>query len=121
MLFAGVLVAGAGFVLAGRRVERTVYRPDPWRAAGVVVAASASGRRRSCSRASRIDPTQPESVADLRWRWRWSGAPMLVALVWHDPPPVLASAGPRALIGPIRTDDARHALAARRDRTGEFA
>src|SRR5262245_38599424 len=30
MLVGGVIVAGAGFVLSGRRVERTVYRPDPW-------------------------------------------------------------------------------------------
>lgn len=31
MLGAGVAVAVAGAVVAGRRVERTRYRPDPWR------------------------------------------------------------------------------------------
>jgi energy-coupling factor transport system permease protein len=30
MLLGGVLVAVAGLVSAGRRVERTQYRPDPW-------------------------------------------------------------------------------------------
>lgn len=45
MLGAGVLVAVVGLVSAGRRVQRTRYRPDPWRApellttgVGVVVA-----------------------------------------------------------------------------------
>lgn len=31
LLAAGVAVCVAGMVAAGRRVERTVYRPDPWR------------------------------------------------------------------------------------------
>lgn len=31
MLVAGVLLAAGGFVVAGRRVRRTTYRPDPWR------------------------------------------------------------------------------------------
>ncbi len=40
MLVAGVVVAGGGFVLAGRRVERTRYRADRWRPAEVAVAVS---------------------------------------------------------------------------------
>lgn len=31
LLLAGVLLAGTGFVLGGRMVHRTVYRPDRWR------------------------------------------------------------------------------------------
>jgi len=31
MLVAGLLVAGLGFISAGSRVQRTRYRPDPWR------------------------------------------------------------------------------------------
>ena len=30
MLLAGLLLAAAGFLVAGRRVQRTTYRPDPW-------------------------------------------------------------------------------------------
>lgn len=40
MLGAGALVAVAGMLSAGRRVERSRYRPDRWRAAELVVAVS---------------------------------------------------------------------------------
>jgi energy-coupling factor transport system permease protein len=40
LLVLGVLLAGAGFVAAGRRVQRTTYRPDPWRLAEWLTAAS---------------------------------------------------------------------------------
>jgi energy-coupling factor transport system permease protein len=40
MLVFGVGVAVAGFVAAGRRVRRTRYRPDRWRPAELVVAAT---------------------------------------------------------------------------------
>ncbi|MGB9012564.1 MAG: heparan-alpha-glucosaminide N-acetyltransferase domain-containing protein, partial [Aeromicrobium sp.] len=38
-LVAGVLVATAGLVSAGRRVQQTRYRPDPWRVAELVAMA----------------------------------------------------------------------------------
>lgn len=38
MLGAGLLLSAAGFVAAGRRVRRTRYRPDRWRAADVLTA-----------------------------------------------------------------------------------
>ncbi len=40
MLLAGVVVAVVGFVVSGRRVQRTRYRPDRWRLAEVAVATS---------------------------------------------------------------------------------
>ena len=40
MLVVGVAVAVAGFVSAGARVQRTRYRPDRWRTAELLVAAS---------------------------------------------------------------------------------
>jgi energy-coupling factor transport system permease protein len=40
MLVLGVLLAGGGFVAAGRRVQRTTYRPDPWRLPEVLTAGS---------------------------------------------------------------------------------
>lgn len=40
MLAAGVVLAVLGFVVAGRRVERTRYRPDRWRTGELVAVAS---------------------------------------------------------------------------------
>lgn len=40
MLVAGLLLAGTGFVVAGRRVQRTTYRPDRWRLAETLTAGS---------------------------------------------------------------------------------
>ena len=40
MLAAGVVLAGLGFVVAGRRVERTRYRPDRWRTGELVASLS---------------------------------------------------------------------------------
>ncbi|HEX6754628.1 MAG TPA: CbiQ family ECF transporter T component [Mycobacteriales bacterium] len=40
MLLLGLLVAGTGLPLAGRRIRRTVYRPDRWRTAETLTAAS---------------------------------------------------------------------------------
>ena len=40
MLALGVVVAVVGLVSAGRRVQRSTYRPDPWRAPELVVMAS---------------------------------------------------------------------------------
>ena len=38
VLMVGTVVAVAGFVLAGRRVQRTSYRPDTWQGAEIVTA-----------------------------------------------------------------------------------
>ncbi len=40
MLGLGVLLAAGGFVAAGRRVQRTTYRPDPWRLPEMLTAGS---------------------------------------------------------------------------------
>lgn len=40
LLVGGALIAGAGLMLGGRHVRRSVYRPDPWRMAESAVAAS---------------------------------------------------------------------------------
>lgn len=39
LLLAGLALAAVGFLLGGRRVRRTTYRPDPWRGAEWMVAA----------------------------------------------------------------------------------
>lgn len=40
MLAAGLLIAAVGFALGGRLVQRTVYRPDPWRGSELLVVAA---------------------------------------------------------------------------------
>jgi energy-coupling factor transport system permease protein len=40
LLVLGLALAGTGFVVAGRRVQRTRYRAEPWRAPETLVAAS---------------------------------------------------------------------------------
>ncbi len=92
MLVAGTALAGAGFLLGGRRVRRTRYRPDPWAApewgvaaCGVVVAAS-------MVLIGRADPTALDATSDLT---SWPTLPPVAALVllagvlpaWIAPPP----------------------------------
>lgn len=43
MLLGGLLLAAAGFWWAGRRVQRTRYRPDQWRAAEIITVLSGMG------------------------------------------------------------------------------
>ncbi|MBS45037.1 MAG: cobalt ABC transporter permease [Nocardioides sp.] len=94
MLAVGVLLAAAGFTSAGRRVGRTRYRPDPWRApehlvvaAGVVVAAVAVWVSRT-----QVDVAYPalDVVPAV------SGVALLGVLVgvlpaWAAPPPRLTA------------------------------
>lgn len=56
VLVVGVLLAGAGLWSAGRRVERTRYRPDRWRVAEVVTAACGVVVAVGVDRAFTIDP-----------------------------------------------------------------
>ena len=59
MLVLGLVLAGVGLPAAGRRVRRSVYRPDRWRAAESLVAAS------GLAAAGGADPHQPGRPADL--------------------------------------------------------
>ena len=68
LLGAGALLAGVGFVLTGRRVECTRYRPDRWRAAEVVAAGSGLATAVLMWVSAGVDPltlTPPLSV--LSW------------------------------------------------------
>lgn len=92
MLLLGVILALSGFVLAGRRVERSRYRPDRWHlaeiltaASGVVVAALFFGV--AGADPSALDPSLTDlSLPLLAW------GPLAVVLVgilpaWLTPPP----------------------------------
>lgn len=92
MLVAGLTGAVVGFVLGGRWVVRTVYRPDPWRSAEFAVVACGVAAAAGLYAAARMDPAQLHpSLSPLVWP---SLAPMAAAAIlagvlpaWLTPPP----------------------------------
>ena len=93
MLLLGLLVAGFGLPLAGRRVRRSVYRPDPWRLTETLVAASGLLPAAVLVLTARVDPGNLyPSLDPLDWPGLPLGATLavLVALLpaWLAPPPV---------------------------------
>ena len=68
LLAVGLLVAVAGFVLGGRRVRRTAYRPDPWRWPEALVVAAGVGACALLFATARIDAGRLfPSLSPLRW------------------------------------------------------
>ena len=112
MLAVGIGAGAAGLWLGGRRVERTVYRPDPWQrdetivaATGIAAAAAmwvAGSLRPSAINPSITPPVWPVLVPI-------AAVGILVALLpaWLSPPVRLAvSAGPTRPAGHARTGEA---------------
>jgi energy-coupling factor transport system permease protein len=102
MLLLGLLVAAVGLPLAGRRVRRSVYRPDPWRLPETLVAASGLATAAVLVLTSTVDPGNLyPSLEPLSW----PGLPLagalgvLVALLpaWAAPPPVSVVTAPRTV------------------------
>jgi energy-coupling factor transport system permease protein len=102
MLLLGLIVAGIGLPLAGRRVRRSVYRPDPWRLPEALVAGSGLAVAAVLVLTSTVDPGNLyPSLEPLSW----PGLPLvgaagvLVALLpaWFAPPPVSVVTAPRAV------------------------
>jgi energy-coupling factor transport system permease protein len=68
VLAGGVCVALAGFRFAGRRVRRTRYRPDRWRAAELLTAGSGVAVAAMLYATSSVDPTNLNpSLTVLSW------------------------------------------------------
>jgi energy-coupling factor transport system permease protein len=68
VLAGGLVVALVGFRRAGRRLKRTRYRPDRWRAAEVVVAVSGIAVATTLFATSKVDPTNLNpSLITLSW------------------------------------------------------
>jgi energy-coupling factor transport system permease protein len=93
MLAVGLVVALAGFALAGRRVQRSRYRPDRWHLAEVVTAGSGVLVAVLMFTSQSVDPTALNpSLISLSWpllAWAplaaiWIG----LAPVWLTPPPL---------------------------------
>jgi energy-coupling factor transport system permease protein len=102
MLLLGLLVAGFGLPLAGRRVRRSVYRPDPWRLTETLVAASGLLPAAALVLTARVDPGNLyPSLDPLSWPGLPLGATLavLVALLpaWLAPPPVSVLSPARAV------------------------
>jgi energy-coupling factor transport system permease protein len=95
MLLLGLLVAGVGLPAAGRRVRRSVYRPDRWRLPETLVAASGLTAAAVLILTSRVDAADLyPSLTPLTW----PGLPLAGALgvlvavlpAWVAPPPPVA-------------------------------
>jgi energy-coupling factor transport system permease protein len=68
LLAAGLAVAVVGFVVGGRRVRRTAYRPDRWRWPETLVVASGVAACVLLFVTARIDPDRLfPSLSPLRW------------------------------------------------------
>ncbi|HST67703.1 MAG TPA: energy-coupling factor transporter transmembrane protein EcfT [Mycobacteriales bacterium] len=102
MLLLGVVVAGVGLPLAGRRVRRSVYRPDRWRAAETLVAGSGLAAAAVLVLTSTVDPGNLyPSLEPLSWPGLplvgTAGVLLAVLPAWLAPPPVSVVAVPRAV------------------------
>ncbi|GAA1960027.1 CbiQ family ECF transporter T component [Amycolatopsis minnesotensis] len=97
LLIAGLVVSGAGFVLGGRRIRRSVYRPDPWRWEEIAVVCSGVGACASLFLTGVVDPGNlVPSLTPLQWPelslWH-AGSLLLGALpAVLAPPPELVKA-----------------------------
>lgn len=93
LLAAGLAVAVAGFVLGGRRVRRTAYRPDPWGRPETLVVVTGVGACVLLFVTAQIDPGNLyPSLSPLRWPGiSWVHVVSLLIAVlpaWLAPPPV---------------------------------
>ncbi len=98
VLVLGVVVGLLGFHLAGRRVQRTRYRPDRWRPPEVVVVLSGVGVAVTLFATSTVDPTNLNpSLLTLSWpALSWPplvGVLLGVLPAWLSPPPAPPHAG----------------------------
>ncbi|WP_410595798.1 CbiQ family ECF transporter T component [Amycolatopsis sp. lyj-23] len=93
LLAAGLAVAVAGFVLGGRRVRRTAYRPDPWGWPETLVVAAGVGACVLLFATARVDPGRLfPSLSPLRWP----------EVSWVHALSLLVGALPAVLAPPVR-------------------
>ncbi|WFE32681.1 energy-coupling factor transporter transmembrane component T [Micromonospora sp. WMMD975] len=107
MLLAGLVAAVTGMLLAGRRVRRSRYRPDRWRAAELVVAGCGVATAALTTLAGSVDPELLyPPVSPLTWPALTPLTLLAVAVAaapaWLAPPPPPA-APTRPPTGPADT------------------
>jgi len=113
MLALGVLAALGGFVLAGRRVRRTIYRPERWRTAEVLVAASGALVGAGLWLVQRTDPAMAHpGVLAVPALGLGAVAVVLlgVAPVFIAPPPLTAQNRAPQAPGPVADERAKVAV-----------
>lgn len=109
LLACGLLLAAAGFVLGGRRVTRTVYRPDRWRPAEFGVIASGVAAATTVWLSAQVDPYDLyPSLSPLSWP-TLAVLPALGVLLgalpaWLTPPPPPSAPPPPASVPEITHD-----------------
>ncbi|MCK1798385.1 energy-coupling factor transporter transmembrane protein EcfT [Streptomyces sp. XM4193] len=92
LLVAGLAVAVVGFLLGGRRVRRSRYRPDGWRAGELLVVGAGLGTGALMYLTTRVDPANLyPSLSPLSWP-EVSLLPAVAVLLgvlpaWLAPPP----------------------------------
>jgi energy-coupling factor transport system permease protein len=96
-LVAGCVLAIVGIRVGGRRVRRTVYRPDPWRGAEWAVAGCGIGAAAIMFAASAVDPGNLyPSLQPLRWPELGllpaAAAALAMLPAWLAPPVTLPTA-----------------------------
>ncbi|HST64776.1 MAG TPA: energy-coupling factor transporter transmembrane protein EcfT, partial [Mycobacteriales bacterium] len=102
MLLLGLLIAAVGLPLAGRRVRRSVYRPEAWRLVETLVAGSGLVPAAVMVLTAQVDPANLyPSLEPLSWPGLplvgTAGVLLAVLPAWLAPPPVSVVAVPRAV------------------------
>lgn len=98
VLAAGSIVALIGFVVAGKRVQRTRYRPDRWQLAEIITAASGLGAAIVLIAVGSFDPGSMYS-ATMKIAWPELGLVPLIGVVvgvlpaFLTPPPAFVAIG----------------------------
>lgn len=104
-LIFGVMIAAIGFMWSGKRVRRTRYRPDPWKAAEWVVALAGVAVAAAFFVVASIEPTMlSQSVSPLQWPSLPAPAVAAIAVgilpAWLAPPPSPKAGSTTLLAGP---------------------
>lgn len=99
LIVVGIVVAGTGMWISGRRLRRSRYRPDRWRTAEMAVAASGIAVGAVLYVSSGIDPTELNpSLSPLEWPSLPPAATIGVLFgtlpAWLAPPPRRSGAPP---------------------------
>ncbi|WP_433619146.1 CbiQ family ECF transporter T component [Dactylosporangium sp. CA-139114] len=107
LLAAGGAVAAAGLLLGGRRVQRSRYRPDPWRLPETVTALAGIGAGALLFTSAAVDPANLyPSLSPLAWPQLGVLPALAVVLAaapaWLTPPP---QAGTPAEPAPVADRD----------------